>query len=100
MSGTTTLVYKQGSVAALKADLDTMRTNLKSSLDTMFAAVDADLTGWSLTTASRQGERQYQAELRKSLDATLDALDTLSTALADVGEMAETAETRNVAVMA
>ncbi len=100
MSGMTTLVYRQGSVAALKADLDTMRTKLSSSLETMFAAVDADLTGWSLTTVSRQGERQYQAELKKSLQTALDALDTLTTALGDVGEMAETAETRNVAVMA
>lgn len=65
MSGTRTLVYKGDAVDSMQQDLDTLRTDLLTRLDTLFASVDQDLTGWSEATVSRQAERQYQQDLKE-----------------------------------
>lgn len=100
MSGTKTLVYKKASVDLLSSDLEAMRVKLEQDLDSLFTSVDAQLTGWSEATVSRQAERQFKTSLKESLDSALTALTTLRSALGEAQEMAETAETRNIALLA
>ncbi len=99
MSGTRTLVYKQATVEAIVKDLDTLRTSLKTTLESTFTNVDGQLTGWNAETLSRQAERTYQQQLRASLDDALAALERLGAALTSAAELADTAETRNVALL-
>jgi len=100
MSNTRTLVYKEASVSGMRQDLDTLRTGLRKQLQAVFESVDRDLVAWSQVTVSRQAERQYQRDLRESIRRALEALEKLSTALHDAGELADRAETRNIALLA
>jgi hypothetical protein len=99
MSGNRTLVYHADSVESIRSDVRTAREALQTELDSMFTAVDGQLSSWSESTTSRQAERVYQRDLRDRLGGVLAALDKLEVALGHAKEAAERAETRNVALM-
>lgn len=94
-----TLVVHQGSLEALEAAMTQAQQSLGAEVTAVREQVRSILWDWSTSTASRQAQLEFDANLQKDVDAIAATLLHVQAALAEFRENARRAEVDNVAIL-
>ena len=94
------LVVRFGDLEAMEQAMTAAHEQILAQVSAVLDDVNAQITGWSASTASRAAEMDHQRRLRDGVESLCQALDRVRAALAEVRADAHDTEVRNVALLA